>query len=215
MAVRPMKVWNAATSTWDDVAVSQRGDVVNATDFAAKGDIITGTGAGTYDNLAAGSNGQVLKANSATATGLEWAAAGKILQVVRATDSTLRSTNSTSLVDANISVTITPTSASSAILLIWSAAEVSYGTASSGGYESGFFAITDNSNNPISGAESTPYGADSSNTQLGFIVIGYATPNTTSATTYKGRFRIQASGMTTELLNSVRTGQLFAIEVGA
>ena len=44
----------------------------------------------------------------------------RILQVVRATDSTARSTTSTSFVDANISVTITPTSSSSDVLLIWS-----------------------------------------------------------------------------------------------
>jgi len=40
----------------------------------AKGDIITATADNTPARLAVGSNGQVLKANSATATGLEWAA---------------------------------------------------------------------------------------------------------------------------------------------
>ena len=40
----------------------------------AKGDIIVATAADTPARLAVGSNGQVLKANSATATGLEWAA---------------------------------------------------------------------------------------------------------------------------------------------
>jgi hypothetical protein len=40
----------------------------------AKGDIIVATAADTPARLAVGTNGQVLKANSATATGLEWAA---------------------------------------------------------------------------------------------------------------------------------------------
>jgi hypothetical protein len=45
-----------------------------ATTIAAKGDLVVGTGNDTYAALTAGTNGQVLKANSATATGLEWAA---------------------------------------------------------------------------------------------------------------------------------------------
>ena len=40
----------------------------------AKGDIIVATAADTPARLAVGTNGQVLKANSATATGLEWSA---------------------------------------------------------------------------------------------------------------------------------------------
>jgi hypothetical protein len=46
---------------------------IPASDFDAKGDILVGTGDGTYDNLPVGTNGQVLKANSAEATGVEWA----------------------------------------------------------------------------------------------------------------------------------------------
>ena len=44
-----------------------------ATEIAAKGDLIAGTGAATFDNLTVGSNSTFLRANSATATGLEWA----------------------------------------------------------------------------------------------------------------------------------------------
>jgi len=47
-----------------------------ATAIDAKGDLVAGTGADTFSRLAVGTNGQVLKANSATATGLEWGAAG-------------------------------------------------------------------------------------------------------------------------------------------
>jgi hypothetical protein len=41
--------------------------------FDAKGDILVGTAADTPGKITVGSNGQYLKANSATATGLEWA----------------------------------------------------------------------------------------------------------------------------------------------
>jgi hypothetical protein len=45
-----------------------------ATEIAAKGDLIAGTGSQTFDNLSVGTNGQVLTADSSTATGLAWTA---------------------------------------------------------------------------------------------------------------------------------------------
>lgn len=46
-----------------------------ATEITAKGDLIAGTGSATFDNLAVGTNGQTLVADSAEATGLKWATA--------------------------------------------------------------------------------------------------------------------------------------------
>ena len=43
-----------------------------ATEIAAKGDLIVGTGSQTFDNLGVGTNGQLLQADSTTATGLKW-----------------------------------------------------------------------------------------------------------------------------------------------
>jgi len=51
-----------------------------ATVIDAKGDLVVGTGADTYDNLAAGTNGETLVADSSTSTGLRYQgnfAAGK------------------------------------------------------------------------------------------------------------------------------------------
>jgi hypothetical protein len=45
---------------------------IEQTIFDAKGDILVGTAADTVGKIALGTNGYVLKANSATATGLEW-----------------------------------------------------------------------------------------------------------------------------------------------
>jgi hypothetical protein len=44
-----------------------------ATEIAAKGDLIAGTGSQTFDNLTVGTNNFFLRANSSTSTGLEWA----------------------------------------------------------------------------------------------------------------------------------------------
>ena len=45
-----------------------------ATEITAKGDLIVGTGSGTFDNLPAGTNGYTLVADSVETTGLKWVA---------------------------------------------------------------------------------------------------------------------------------------------
>jgi len=145
--------------------------------------------------------------------GSSWAAiaGGKILQVVRATDSTLRTTSSATFVDANISVTITPTAATSDILLMWTAVGQRYG------YSGAPFGvqITDSSNTAISGAENVRMETSGASGYWHFNVVGYDSPATTSATTYKGRFRAVVASGTAALMNADTTAQLFAIEVGA
>ena len=48
--------------------------VVPPSDFTAKGDILAGTGAGTYSALTVGTDGDVLTANALCANGVEWVA---------------------------------------------------------------------------------------------------------------------------------------------
>jgi hypothetical protein len=68
-----MKVYNG--SSWDLVA-PDTSNFVDKSIFAAKGDILTATGASTPAALTLGStNGYILSVNTATATGLEWVAA--------------------------------------------------------------------------------------------------------------------------------------------
>ena len=134
---------------------------------------------------------------------------GKVLQVVRATDSTDRTTTSTSFVDASISVTITPQKSTSAVLLIYSTRT----TPASNNFIR--IQITDSSNNAISGAQSSVFGGSTIGSGAAVTtIIGYATPATTSAVTFKGRFHTELAGTAT-LPNSQHTGQLYAIEVSA
>ena len=145
-----------------------------------------------------------------TAAGGLWLGGGKVLQVVRATDTVQRITTSTSFVDGGISVTITPQKSTSAVILIWSA-----DTSHSSTTNYAIFQITDASNNAVSGAEGAYVGSNSTTLiEVVTTIIGYATPATTSATTYKVRFCASSSG-TAQINNNGPTGQLYAIEVSA
>jgi len=87
-----------------------------ATEIAAKGDLIAGTGSQTFDNLTVGANNTILTADSSTATGLKWAAAaaaGAAGYGATLTTNANKSTTSTSYVaidSTNLRVTATPTS---------------------------------------------------------------------------------------------------------
>jgi hypothetical protein len=136
-------------------------------------------------------------------------AGGKILQIVRATDSTNRTTTSVTFVDASITVTITPQKSDSEILLMWLNV-IDNNAASRNIIEQ----ITDNSNNALSGAEGSNHFSGSRLISA-TCLIGRSTPATTSPVTYKGRFRAGVSGDAVNIRNDMSTGQLYAIEVSA
>jgi hypothetical protein len=84
-----------------------------ATEITAKADLIVGTGNAAFDNLAVGTDGHVLTADSSVSpTGLKWAApaagGGKVLQVISATYGTETTSTSTSFADTGLSASITP-----------------------------------------------------------------------------------------------------------
>jgi len=76
--------------------------------------------------------------------------------------------------------------------------------------------ITDSSDTALEGAELVSIGLLSS-TVRNFnqvVAIGFDSPATTSATTYKGRFSAN-TGATITIKNDRATGQIYAIEVAA
>ena len=86
--------------------------------LTAKGALITAVTASNPTALPVGMDGQVLAADSDAATGLKWAAAGKVLQVVQTSTTTQVTVASSTYTDTTLTATITPTRSDSKILVI-------------------------------------------------------------------------------------------------
>jgi hypothetical protein len=111
---------NLRKATNTDLDFTWAGDATN-TVIDAEGDLLVGDSADTLQRLAIGTTGQVLTVDTAIDGKIKWAApagGGKVLQVVSATTTTSTNIASTNMTDTTITATITPTSATSKILIL-------------------------------------------------------------------------------------------------
>ena len=92
-----------------------------ATKIDAKGDLVVGTGADTYDRLAIGSNDQVLTADSTAATGMKWAA-------VPTGGMTLLNTGGTTLTGSSITISSIPSTYNALYIVVRGFRPVTDGT---------------------------------------------------------------------------------------
>lgn len=192
---------------------------------AAKGDLVVGSATNDAAVLAVGSANQVLTVDSSTGTGLKWAApagGGKVLQVVQATYGTETNIATTTWTDSGLSATITPSAASSKVLVMVSA---SYGVFSGTTGELGTaFRILRGStfifgSNDASAAYDYGYylymASTPSFTFMGMLAASYLdSPSTTSATTYKVQGSA-LSGKTARFFNDGQSGSMILMEIGA
>jgi hypothetical protein len=164
------------------------------------GTITTSSGSGT---ITLGQSGETISVPS----GVTMSGMGKILQVVTATDSTLRTTTSSSFVTGSntLSVSITPSSASNKIFVI---------VTTSGGQDttgrSAKFSIYRDSTS-INYFQCNDTG---SVVYYPICISNLDSPNTTSAITYQLYFSTDGSG-TTRINNGATKGSITAFEVGA
>jgi hypothetical protein len=191
---------------------------IQPTIFDAKADLLTATAADTPTRLAVGANGTVLTADSAEATGLKWgtvAAGGKVLQVVMATNATASTVATTTLTDQGLSGTITPTSATSKVLVLVSTTNQFYRLVNIMGFK---LALLRGSTS-IWTADNAAYGQFAGTTSVATHMspISYLdSPATTSATTYKLQIAANYTSNSGQVFcNEVGTSTMILLEIGA
>jgi hypothetical protein len=168
-------------------------------------------------------------ADSAAATGLKWAApagGGKVLQVVYATYATSKTVASTTFTDTDLSATITPTSATSTILIFVNQQGLSQRSGTQNGFGlrllRGASAIYTPDNGVKYGQSFLAVGLTSgsmNNMNLATMAsFAYQdSPATTSSTTYKvqGATQTTADSGATTFQESASASNMVLMEIGA
>jgi hypothetical protein len=172
-----------------------------ATTITAAGDIVVGTGSGTYDNLPIGTTNQILTADTTVSPyKVKWATpagGGKVAQVVSVTTTSSNSTTSNTYQDCSgLTATITPTASTSKIMVLIQANLNGYYVGdNSGQYD---LAIANGSGTVIYDLGRTNWWEMTGSTNKRYFstvpLMYLHSPATTSATTYKLQMRIRFGG---------------------
>jgi hypothetical protein len=180
--------------------------------LTTKGDLY---GFSTVDaRLPVGTNGHVLTADSTQSLGIKWAApaaGGKVLQVVSFSTTTSASSSTNAKVTTGITASITPSSASSKVLVLSSAMfQKSAANAASRVSLSITRGVTD-----IFISENITYNNTATETFGAWAATYLDSPATTSSTTYTVNFANAANVASVSVNPSGSTGSIVLLEIGA
>ena len=198
-------------------------DAIQNSIVDAKGDLISATADNTPARLASsGVNGQILTIDTSTATGLKWAApagGGKVLQVVSATTTTSTNIASTNMTDTTITATITPTAATSKILILLDGIHSIYRASDdihcAVDLLRGATVIQDFFNQGGGGIDAA--GTTAIEIVKNFSLNYLDSPNTTSATTYKLQARVSTTANSGQVTwqHETSPSTITLLEIGA
>jgi hypothetical protein len=170
--------------------------------------------------LPVGTNAQILVADSSTATGLKWATpsgGGKVLQVVQGTLTSAFTTTSTSFVDSGLTVTITPSSATSKVMVFVSLPTV-YASRTGSGVSAyaGTSLLRGATTLQVSDIGIFNYYNGTNWTAFNPVASSYLdSPATTSATTYKVQAAVYVASSIYLDARATYIASIVAMEIGA
>ena len=185
----------------------------------AEGDLIVGDAADAVQRLALGTNGQVLTVDTAVDGKIKWATpaagGGKVLQVVTATLTGFASTTSASLVDTGLTVSITPSSNTSKVLVLLGAQGVGKDQANG----SADFQLLRGATVIQKFGDNMAYNNTTNSNILASLSTAYLdSPATTSSTTYKLQFAGVSSAraaINQYAFNNTTESVITVLEIGA